>query len=385
MHHPHHYHATINTHNFWRMKCQQKQPKKPPLSPLLQTCTMFFSTAANDSTKKASPKKKTNKTKKVTTLSLTSKKRRGHKITMVTAYDYPSAVHVDRAGIDIVLVGDSCAMVELGFETTQPITMDEMIHHCKAVKRGAPRRPLLVGDLPLGSYEFEDVDVALRNAYRMIKDGGMDGVKLEGGSEARAKTVKKLVEGGVAVMGHVGLTPQAISVIGGFRAQGRTATRARSLLDEALRLQDAGAFAIVLECVPANVAAVITETLEVPTVGIGAGSGTSGQVLVFHDMLGMLSHPHHEEFVPKFCKRYARVGHYITKGLEEFRRDVEEGIFPSEEYSPYVMTEEEKGAFDLLLAKDEKERRLKHDETMKKLKEADEYEQLSLYGDKDNS
>mmetsp|Transcript_21642 Transcript_21642/g.31352 ORF Transcript_21642/g.31352 Transcript_21642/m.31352 type:complete len:187 (-) Transcript_21642:71-631(-) len=186
-------------------------------------------------------------------------------------------------------------------------------------------------------------------------------------------------------MGHVGLTPQAISVIGGFRAQGRTATRARSLLDEALRLQDAGAFAIVLECVPANVAAVITETLEVPTVGIGAGSGTSGQVLVFHDMLGMLSHPHHEEFVPKFCKRYARVGHYITKGLEEFRRDVEEGIFPSEEYSPYVMTEEEKGAFDLLLAKDEKERRLKHDETMKKLKEADEYEQLSLYGDKDNS
>jgi len=328
-------------------------------------------------------KKKSTKPKKVTTLSLTSKKRHGNKITMVTAYDYPSAVHVDRAGIDIVLVGDSCAMVELGFETTQPITLDEMIHHCKAVKRGAPNRPLLVGDMPLGSYEYEDSDVALRNAYRMLKDGGMDAVKLEGGSAARANTTKKLVEGGVAVMGHVGLTPQAISVIGGFRAQGRTATRARSLLDEAMRLQDAGAFAIVLECVPANVAKVITDTLEIPTIGIGAGAGTSGQVLVFHDMLGMLSHPHHEEFVPKFCKRYARVGHYITKGLEEFRHDVEQGDFPSEEYSPYVMTEEEKEAFDLLLAKDEEDRRTKHDETIKKLTEADEYEQLSLYGDKD--
>lgn len=312
------------------------------------------------------------------------KKRKGKKITMVTAYDYPSALQVDRAGIDVVLVGDSCAMVELGYDTTQPMTMDQMIHHCTAVKRGAPNRPLLVGDMPFGTYEFEDLDVALRNSYRMVKDGGMDAVKMEGGSEARAKTVRKVVEGGVAVMGHVGLTPQAISVIGGFRAQGRTASRARQLLDEALRLQDAGAFCIVLECVPSNVASAITETLEVPTIGIGAGGGTSGQVLVYHDMLGMMSHPHHAQFVPKFCKKYARIGHEISKGLEEYRRDVEEGAFPGEEYSPYVMTEEERRAFDALLAKDAKERQVKHDEAAEKLKQADEYEQLSLYGDSNN-
>ena len=181
-------------------------------------------------------------------------------------------------------------------------------------------------------------------------------------------------------MGHVGLTPQAISVIGGFRAQGRTATRARALLDDALRLQDAGVFAIVLECVPANVAAAITETLEVPTIGIGAGGGTSGQVLVYHDMLGMLSHPHHEQFMPRFCKQYAQVGHAIQIGLQEFKADVESGAFPGDKYSPYVMSEEEKRAFDALLQKDEEERRRKHEEAAVKLAEADEYERLSLYG-----
>lgn len=181
-------------------------------------------------------------------------------------------------------------------------------------------------------------------------------------------------------MGHVGLTPQAISVIGGFRAQGRTAKRARELLDEALRLQDAGAFAVVLECVPSNVAAAITETLEVPTIGIGAGGGTSGQVLVFHDMLGMLSHPHHEQFVPKFCKRYAQVGHSIQQGLLEFKADVESATFPGEEFSPYVMTIEEKQLFEALLRNDETERKRKHEEAAKKLSQADEYEQLHLYG-----
>jgi len=330
----------------------------------------------------AAPKKPPAKRpKKVTVLSLVHKKRRGQKITMVTAYDYPSALHVDRAGIDVLLVGDSCAMVELGFETTQPMTLDQMVHHCQAVKRGAPSRPLLVGDLPLGTYEYDDLDVALRNSYRMVKDGGMDAVKMEGGSIARAKTVKKVVEGGVAVMGHIGLTPQAISVIGGFRAQGRTAARARQLLDEALRLQDAGAFCIVLECVPSNVAEAITDTLEVPTIGIGAGGGTSGQVLVYHDMLGMLSHPHHEQFMPKFCKQYADVGHAITRGLEDYRRDVESGTFPGEAYAPYVMTKDEKDLFDSLLAKDAEERQRRHDEAAEKMKQADEYEQLSLYGD----
>lgn len=181
-------------------------------------------------------------------------------------------------------------------------------------------------------------------------------------------------------MGHVGLTPQAISVIGGFRAQGRTAKRARALLDDALRLQDAGVFSVVLECVPANVAAAITETLEIPTIGIGAGGETSGQVLVYHDMLGMLSHPHHEQFMPRFCKQYAEVGHAIQSGLREFKADVESGVFPSDQYSPYVMTEKERDAFDALLQKDEEERQRKHDEAAAMMAAADEYEQLSLYG-----
>ena len=219
----------------------------------------------------------------------------------------------------------------------------------------------------------------------MVKEGGMDAVKLEGGSKHRAKTIQHIVDGGIAVMGHIGLTPQAISVIGGFRAQGRTASRAREMLDEALRLQDAGAFAVVLECVPSNVAEAVTETLEIPTIGIGAGNGTSGQVLVYHDMLGMMSHPHHEAFMPKFCKQYAEVGHSITKGLELFKKEVEDGSFPGEKYSPYVMNEDEKIMFDNLLKKDAVERKTKHKQAAKKLKQADEYEQLSLYGSKDNS
>lgn len=308
---------------------------------------------------------------------------------MVTAYDYPSAVHVDRAGIDIVLVGDSCAMVELGFETTQPITLDQMIHHCQAVKRGAPNRPLLVGDMPFGSYEFKDIDIALRNSYRMVKEGGMDAVKFEGGTEARAKIVRHVVEGGVAVLGHVGLTPQAISVLGGFRAQGRTASRAQILLDEALRLQDAGAFAVVLECIPSNVANAITEALEIPTIGIGAGGGTSGQVLVFHDLLGMSSHPHHEEFVPKFCKKYASVGLQINDGLAAFKAEVEDGIFPGAEYSPYVMSDKEKASFDEIIEEHHAEKsgrlNLDNEETVSKLETVnDSEEQVSLYGNNNN-
>ena len=224
----------------------------------------------------------------------------------------------------------------------------------------------------------------------------------------------------VAVMGHIGLTPQAISVIGGFRAQGRTATRAREMIDEALRLQDAGAFAVVLECVPANVAKAVTDTLEIPTIGIGAGNSTSGQVLVYReyhisvflahehnfvyifqvakkihchnlhicytlsdDMLGMMSHPHHEEFMPKFCKSYAQVGHAITEGLDAFKKDVESGEFPSEEYSPYIMTDVEKALFDRLLEKDSAERVQKQKDAEKKSEQGDEYEQLSLYGGKE--
>jgi len=181
-------------------------------------------------------------------------------------------------------------------------------------------------------------------------------------------------------LGHIGLTPQAISVLGGFRAQGRTAVRARALIDEALRLQDAGCFAIVLECIPANVAAAITEALTIPTIGIGAGGGTSGQVLVFHDLLGMLSHPHHEEFVPKFCKKYASVGLQITDGLAEFKKEVEDGVFPGEEYSPYLMSEEEEAKFDEILSKDAENIRLESDEKVSDSEAVDASEQLSLYG-----
>ena len=187
----------------------------------------------------------------------------------------------------------------------------------------------------------------------------------------------------VAVLGHVGLTPQAISVLGGFRAQGRTAARARSLLDEALRLQDAGAFAVVLECIPANVATAITNELEIPTIGIGAGGGTSGQVLVFHDLLGMLSHPHHEEFVPKFCKKYASVGLHINDGLAQFKKEVEEGMFPGNEYSPYSMSEEEETIFDQLMSNDVEKGR---DEVAlsTETKDEEDSEQLSLYGNHKN-
>ena len=192
------------------------------------------------------------------------------------------------------------------------------------------------------------------------------------------------MDGGVAVMGHVGLTPQAISVIGGFRAQGRTAHRARELVDDALRLQDAGAFAVVIECVPENVGAAITETLEIPTIGIGAGGATSGQVLVFHDMLGMTSHPHHEQFVPKFCKRYAQLGHIIQQSLQEYKEDVESGAFPGSSYSPYVMKDDEKAIFKDLLSNDESERKVQHDKVAEEYTLHDEYEKLSLYGGSGN-
>eukprot|EP00586_Coscinodiscus_wailesii_P022875 CAMPEP_0172499360 /NCGR_PEP_ID=MMETSP1066-20121228/126176_1 /TAXON_ID=671091 /ORGANISM="Coscinodiscus wailesii, Strain CCMP2513" /LENGTH=304 /DNA_ID=CAMNT_0013273063 /DNA_START=28 /DNA_END=940 /DNA_ORIENTATION=+ len=299
---------------------------------------------------------------------------------MVTAYDYPSALHVDRAGIDILLVGDSVAMVELGYPTTQPLTMDEMLHHCRAVSRSTSR-PLLVGDMPLGSYEVTSAD-AIRNAHRFVKEAGMDAVKLEGARHC--DTMRKIVEGGVAVMGHVGLLPQAISTLGGFRAQGRTAARAREIVEDALRIQDAGAFAVVIECVPENVARVVTEELEVPSIGIGSGRYCDGQVLVYHDLLGMSSHPHHESFCPKFCKKYADVGNVISRALDEFREDVTGGVFPSEEYSPYKMSEGEKKKLEHLLMADKEERQRSKQEVNKKLLESDEYEVVGLYGQDKN-
>ncbi|CAM9614201.1 unnamed protein product, partial [Pylaiella littoralis] len=270
------------------------------------------------------------------------------KISMVTAYDYPSAIHVCRAGIDILLVGDSLGMVELGYETTQPVTVEDMLHHCKAVSRGA-RSPLVVGDLPFGSYEVSP-EQALRTSIRFVKEGNVEAVKLEGGKN-RVEHIRKIVDGGIAVMGHVGLTPQAISVLGGFRAQGRTAVKAKQVVEDALAVQEAGAFAVVVECVPSPVARAVTEALDIPTIGIGAGPCTSGQVLVYHDMLGMLQHPHHGQFVPRFCKSYASVGDEVRRGLENFRREVEGGVFPQEKHSPYKMPPGEEEAFLLLLRK----------------------------------
>eukprot|EP00735_Rhodelphis_limneticus_P004261 TRINITY_DN15831_c0_g1::TRINITY_DN15831_c0_g1_i1::g.22468::m.22468 TRINITY_DN15831_c0_g1::TRINITY_DN15831_c0_g1_i1::g.22468 ORF type:complete len:374 (+),score=88.91,sp/O82357/PANB1_ARATH/58.05/3e-116,Pantoate_transf/PF02548.10/3e-102,PEP_mutase/PF13714.1/0.00039,PEP_mutase/PF13714.1/1.5e+03 TRINITY_DN15831_c0_g1_i1:116-1237(+) len=272
--------------------------------------------------------------KRVTTTDLKAFKDAKRKFTMVTAYDYPSAVHADLAGIDVILVGDSVAMVELGMDNTLGVDMNDMIHHAKAVSRGA-RRPLLVGDMPFGSYECT-IPEAVKNAHRFLKEAEMDCVKMEGGAD-RADILAGIVRGGVAAMGHIGLTPQAISVMGGFKVQGRSAKAAQKVVHDALRLQDAGAFALVLECVPPVVADAITKMLEIPTIGIGAGPYTNGQVLVYHDMLGMLQHPHHAKVVPKFMKAYAHVGVVIQKALEQYRDEVQNGVFPGAQYSPYRM------------------------------------------------
>ncbi|KAG1669922.1 hypothetical protein FOA52_002449 [Chlamydomonas sp. UWO 241] len=277
--------------------------------------------------------------RRVTLRSLRAKHEAGDPITMVTAYDYPSAVHVDRADIDILLVGDSVAMVVHGHDTTLPITLDDMLVHCRAVARGA-RRSFLVGDLPFGSYETGAHD-AVRSAVRMLKEGGMDAVKLEGGSPARVEAARAILDAGVAVMGHVGLTPQSISVLGGFRPQAQVAEEAMTVIDRALALQGAGCFAIVLECVPGPIAAAVTAALSIPTIGIGAGSATSGQVLVYHDLLGMMSHPHHAKVSPKFCKQYASVGTTIQAALQQYRQEVAAKEFPSAQFSPYRIPEKE--------------------------------------------
>lgn len=275
--------------------------------------------------------------KRVTLRTLRAKHRRGEKLTMVTAYDYPSAVHVDQAGMDLVLVGDSAAMVVHGHDTTLPLTLEEMLSHCRAVTRGA-RRPFVVGDLPFGSFETSH-EQAVATSVRMLKEGGVDAVKIEGGFPARVETVARVVAAGVAVMGHVGLTPQSVSALGGFGPTGRTAEAARRVVEEAKELERAGAFAIVLECLPAPVAAAVTAELAVPTIGIGAGPHVSGQVLVYHDLLGMMQHPHHAKVTPKFCKRYAELGTLANAALEAFAKDVADGTFPGQAFSPYKLVE----------------------------------------------
>ena len=269
--------------------------------------------------------------KKVTILDLQRKKEKGEKITMLTAYDYPTAMLVDRAGIDIILVGDSLAMVVLGHESTVAVTMDEMIHHCKAVSKGA-RYPLLVGDMPFLSYQVT-VEKAIANAGRFLKEGGMDVVKLEGGQEMAA-TVKAIVDAGIPVMGHIGLTPQSISKLGGYKVQGRDVAAARKLLDDAVALEEAGCFAIILEAIPDRVAKLITEQVSIPTIGIGAGRDCDGQVLVLHDMIGLF-----DRFTPRFVKRYTNIFPQVIEALESYRDEVLAGTFPTDEHSFHINDE----------------------------------------------
>jgi 3-methyl-2-oxobutanoate hydroxymethyltransferase len=268
-------------------------------------------------------------------------KRRGDKIAMVTAYDAPAARLADEAGIELILVGDTAAMVMLGHESTVPVTLDEMIFLTRAVTRAA-RRPIVVGDLPFGSYEISD-EQAVGSAIRLIKEGGADVVKLEGAGRMAGRA-RAIAESNIGIMGHVGLTPQSATKLGGFKAQGRTADAASKLLEDAFALQEAGCFAIVLEAVPAPIAARLTEALDVPTIGIGAGSATDGQVLVWHDMLGMYS-----GHTPRFVKRYAEVAASISDALDAYIQDVKSGAFP-EEIHTYGISDQELALFESALA-----------------------------------
>ncbi|KAI3884606.1 hypothetical protein MKX03_000604 [Papaver bracteatum] len=287
--------------------------------------------------------KSQNPNQRVTLTNLKQKHKKGEPITMVTAYDYPSAVHLDEAGIDICLVGDSASMVVHGHDTTLPITLEEMLVHCRSVARGA-KRPLLIGDLPFGTYESSS-NQAIDTAVRVLKEGAMDAIKLEGGAPSRITAAKAIVEAGIAVMGHVGLTPQAISVLGGFRPQGKNVASALKVVQTAMALQEAGCFSVVLECVPAPVAAAATSALRIPTIGIGAGPFCSGQVLVYHDLLGMLQHPHHAKVTPKFCKQYARVGDVINQALLQYKEEVTEKSFPGPTHTPYKMSDSDVNGF----------------------------------------
>jgi 3-methyl-2-oxobutanoate hydroxymethyltransferase len=268
-------------------------------------------------------------------------KRRGQRLAMVTAYDYPSGRIADEAGIELVLVGDSAGMVVLGNESTVPVTMEELLMLTRAVTRGA-KRPLVVADMPFGSFQVSD-SVALENAVRFVKEAGADAVKLEGAGPTLSR-VQAIVGAGVPVMGHVGLTPQSATMLGGFKAQGRTAEKAERLYEDALALESAGCFAIVLEAVPAPVAAAVTEALRVPTIGIGAGASCDGQVLVWHDLLGL-----YEGKAPRFVKRYADLATEAKRALEAYVDDVREGRFPEEQHT-YTIPDEELEAFDDWLA-----------------------------------
>jgi 3-methyl-2-oxobutanoate hydroxymethyltransferase len=272
---------------------------------------------------------------------LADMKRRREPIVMVTAYDYPSGRIADAAGIDVVLVGDSAAMTVLGNDSTVPATMDEMVMLTRAAARGA-ERPLVVADMPFGSFQVSDEE-AVRNGIRFVKEAEADAVKIEGAGASLSR-VLALVGAGIPVMGHIGLTPQSATMLGGFRAQGRTADKARQLLQDARALEAAGCFAVVLEAVPAQVAARITEAVEIPTIGIGSGRSCDGQVLVFHDLLGL-----YDGKAPRFVKRYADLAAQTKAALERYAADVRSRAFPADEHT-YSIPDDELAAFEEALS-----------------------------------
>jgi 3-methyl-2-oxobutanoate hydroxymethyltransferase len=263
--------------------------------------------------------------KKLTIAALRQKKERGQPISMLTAYDFPTAQIEDQAGIDVILVGDSLGMVVLGYSNTLPVTMDEMLHHCRAVARGASFA-LLIGDMPFMSYQAS-VETAVHNAGRFLKEGAMEAVKLEGGRE-RLEAVRAITGAGIPVMGHLGLTPQSVNQLGGFRPQGKNATAAKRLLEDALLLEEAGCFSLVLESVPARLGELVSKRLSIPTIGIGAGVGCDGQVLVTHDLLGLF-----DRFTPRFVKKYADLHGEMQRAFAEYIADVQRRSFPAAEHS----------------------------------------------------
>ena len=262
---------------------------------------------------------------KTTVADFLSMKKNGEKITMVTAYDYSTAKLIDNSGINSILVGDSLGMVMLGYPDTVSVTMEDMLHHVKAVSRGT-ENALVICDMPFMSYQTSVYD-AVVNAGRLMKEGRAGAVKLEGGKEY-AEHVRAIVNASIPVCGHIGMTPQSVNAFGGFKVQGKTEEAARKLVEDAIALQEAGAFAVVIECVPHKLAEYISEILSIPTIGIGAGNGCSGQVLVYQDMLGMYS-----DFTPKFVKKFANVGDVMTDAFKSYSDEVKTGNFPTEEHS----------------------------------------------------
>jgi 3-methyl-2-oxobutanoate hydroxymethyltransferase len=252
-------------------------------------------------------------------------KKKGEKVTMLTAYDYSTAKLIDKAGIDSILIGDSLGNVILGYEDTLSVTMEDMIHHAAAVSRGA-KEAMIVADMPFMSYQTSVYD-AVVNAGRLMKEGRANAVKLEGGASV-CPQIKAIVEAGIPVVAHLGLTPQAINAFGGYKVQGKSEQAAKKLIEDALAIQEAGAFAVVLECVPAKLAKIITEKLDIVTIGIGAGNGCDGQVLVYQDMLGMF-----DDYVPKFVKQFAKVGDVMQEAFAAYKKEVSEGTYPAEEHS----------------------------------------------------